>query len=302
MRRVSNFVGLVWVVGCVANAAVGWGNVGGGGSSGGAPIGTVVNTGASVAGQVPVYADTTGTNVAPSLLIPAGFGNINIPLSGIVTVNYTNLASGNIDLYTVPAGKVAYIASFFVYNSTNTTTTVIPQIYFSGTYYRMGSSASVSATNSSSIGNLSYVFNSGEIISMNTSQTGITAELILMTVSTNYGLKGIFVLPSTGDNTIYTASGGPAYMFNINNTAALGGTISVFNNSGATRAYIVYSVPSGDSPTELTRVNNGTVTASSTTVGSLGTACVFVPNNGAIIVNVNDGTATQYIRGNILQL
>lgn len=56
------------------------------GSGSGAPVGTVVNTGASVANAIPIYLDTTGTNVGPS---------------GVTITSLTNLSAGSFSIGTL---------------------------------------------------------------------------------------------------------------------------------------------------------------------------------------------------------
>lgn len=80
------------------------------GTGGGVPTGTVVNTGASVASQVPRYTDTTGTNVAPSLAQVDAVGGLTTTNTANTNVALTvNGFSGTTnDIVKVTAGGTNY--------------------------------------------------------------------------------------------------------------------------------------------------------------------------------------------------
>jgi len=73
----------------------------GGGGGAGAPVGTVVNSGTPIASAIPIYGDTTGTNLSPSQITTTGLTNL---FAGTVTVTNNLNAIKNINIVTEGAG------------------------------------------------------------------------------------------------------------------------------------------------------------------------------------------------------
>lgn len=268
------------------------------GSGGGsAPVGTVVNTGASVAGQVPVYSDSTGTNINPKTIGIAILGG-PISFSGIITnIINTNLLSGDVDLYTIPTSYIGIILSADRYNTTNATVTFYDEVKISGSYYRLLANATIASTNLSTASppNSRYAFNAGQTIAVNLSIGGTTLRYSVLLLSTNTGIRGAFLTSvSNGDNTLFTAPSTRSSVILATGIGAFGGAIVNYNNSGGTQVYKIYAVENGDSPTELNAIHFVSSTANATATGTINSP-VWVSPGGSCVVNSTSGAATQYM-------
>lgn len=183
-----------------------------------------------------------------------------------------NMATTDIDIYTVPAGKKVFLAAFYAINTSNA---IQMQIKISGIYYRLtGGSITPSKQNTPFC-----LFLAGETISYNYAG-GVTNPTVYASyiefdddTPITRPLLTSFV---AGDNTLYTCpTGYQAIPINLETSFAyLPGSLNnkpfincnsllnYFNTSGATRTLTIYSVPNGGSPSSTnatwsgTRINN----------------------------------------------
>lgn len=181
------------------------------------------------------------------------------PFSGNVTgfsidrINSNNIGSGNVDLYTVPAGKRA-IVSLTVFNSTVSSINVTPKAKLSGsaTYTALTAGQAVTTLNSNTLPTR-IVLEAGDILAVTTQSAGINAfGTVLLFDNTSCLLSPRLLTLTSGDNTLYTCPantkayfiGCPAWIYGSANNPLM----TIINNSGSTQSYKVNIVPSGSSP------------------------------------------------------
>lgn len=207
-----------------------------------------------------------------------------------ITVSNSALASGDNDLYTVPAGKRAIVTGFLTYNSTGGAITVIRNLKRSGTYYRM------SATNAGTVGSAAqgelttnlYVFEPGDIIALNTSAANLTLVLSVLLFDNTVSLYSPTVLALTsGDNILYTVPSGKTSRTvgnALNYQGSVSGSFTVTNTTGGAINCIGKYTPNGGSAISIR-------TASATDNSSL-TGALPSSLNALDVLTINSDTAT----------
>jgi hypothetical protein len=86
----------------------------------------------------------------------------------------SSLSAGNIDIYTVPAGKKSIIMATSFYNPTGSTITVQPMIKSRGVYYPIVNSVGITTHVNTSSGN-SVILEQGETLSASSSSSGLVS-------------------------------------------------------------------------------------------------------------------------------
>lgn len=161
-------------------------------------------------------------------------------------------ASGNIDLYTVPANTRA-LAAFTAYNSTVSSGTATQAVKISGTYYKLSTALTVGAGSNNGAGYLGFIFEPGDVIALVTTQTMNIFGTVYLFPNTN-GLKSPRLVGLTsGENTVYTCPIGKTAYIPTGNTITTGGSTGggnavVTNNTGGSLNYYLSYVNSGGSP------------------------------------------------------
>lgn len=231
-----------------------------------------------------VFVYSNGTT-APAIFLP----NASFPATNIINAG----ATGDIDVYTVPAGRrlVCYsqiIATNFSGGSIN----AYAELKSGGVYYPLAPAATI--TNNSS-GSGSFIVNtpatnmflSGETVSFNISATGLSLWWRCVEFDNSGALnRTALITPAAGDNTIYTVVGN-SYPINL----------VFYNGSGGTRTYNVFLVPSGGGTANANKViNGGSLTAAAKIVAATTFATGSVLANGDFIsLNDDANTATQVV-------
>lgn len=206
-----------------------------------------------------------------------------------------NAGIGDIDLYTCPSGKQAAVLGMTLAN------TVFPfvggvysEIFTGGSYrqsgYQILSGSSLPVPNVFVGG----VLQAGEKLAMRTFSLGtnIWADIVQFDILPN--LKPIKYTLSNGNNTVYTVPAGKtAYIFGqYSSLSNYNAGMFISNQSGTSRNYSIYFVPSGSAP--LT--SNLFFSFPSTTNNYLVYSSAMSLNSGdSIVVNTDSGVPTQTV-------
>lgn len=216
-----------------------------------------------------------------------------------------NAGSGNVDLYTCPAGKRASVSYISCFNSAGTTTTIQPEIYVSGTYYKIGNTSTVATTAQGNllVGKQAIILEAGEKISVNTSQAGMNFWANIVEFDNTAPIKtGKILTLSNGNNTLYTCPAGKKAVtldFDLCVNYELQKFL-YFNNSGGSRTITWYAVPNGSSPGTSNTMGNETVNSGLAAARKIG--AVMLNAGDFIVVNTTAGTATQTAWVNVMEL
>lgn len=200
--------------------------------------------------------------------VMGGLGGIYVSNPRFFSIFQSNIGSGDIDIYTVPAGKRAAIFSQHAYNSAASSTTWHTQIKVSGIYYRTSiNSSTVAGLSTASVQAPSIILEPGETFSYNTSQAGLNVWSRVMEFDINTGLKTSKILgPFTGDNTVYTVPmGKSAWMLDRN--LSINNSVGAFlaSAAGASSTIDCRVVPNGGSPGLANSSINNAVSANGVT-------------------------------------
>lgn len=355
------------------------------GVSGGAPAGTVIGTGTPSANALPIYLDTSGTNVTPSKITTSSLTNLyagtvtvtnNLTVQGTLTASnsvgnsgdvhisngagaqtawatptngltvqgnkiyvtnvqpsqligpnfslnglasppsltyigfqITNSIVGDIDVYTVPAGRKAFCSAARLWTPSTTNNTIYFEGKTNGTYYRI--SSNIALTGSATGGGSSfggsgslYILEAGETLAFNVSALNADINGSIITFPNTYNLSTFRInTPVTGTNTIFTCPANTtALILNPFSATPQSPFINWFNNSGGSRTVIVHLVKSGDVIGNWNELNNTGFTSSSSTVQNIAGAIGVVLSSGDFIdVTLDAGTATQFFYVTIFQ-
>lgn len=212
---------------------------------------------------IPDAVTKTGTQTLTNktLTSPKLTGSLfaGLPQIGNITADTTyvpivgvNLATGDRDLYTVPAGKKALIiANGRNYNPSAGTINSFSQIKVSGTYYRIsGTTNNPSGTGSNAGIGQAIVLNAGESFSLNVATTsGLNyrgAAIEFDSAETRIATARILALAS-GDNLLFTVPANKTALGITTSPVGFNGLVQVLNASGGSLNYYVNQVPSGGS-------------------------------------------------------
>lgn len=233
------------------DSAIGVAGPTGGTGATGAPgaTGATGSTGATgtfatgTAGQFIHYngsGSASGSNVNNLLGVPAT--GINLPVARVF-----GSAVGHNNVYTVPAGKYAFIASTVLFANTGVASgTGFCEISHSSTYYQLALASTSVAVNASLNYNCGgFIMLSGDILSMNTSVAGFNAVFFVV----EYDSATALLVPfwqfglTSGNNTIVTVPAAtavtPGFVVNV----TIGGF--VFTGTGGSQTINQYLVPTG---------------------------------------------------------
>ena len=218
-----------------------------------------------------------GANVSVPVSSMAGVLNFGVSVQGLTTTGINVAAgSGDVDVFTVPAGKRA-LCVFNYFNSAGTTTTIFSEVKIGGVYYRANTNSTVGTLTNSSSGYLGIVLEAGDSFAQNCSQAGMNFFGTAFVFPNTNGLKTVRVTTGlqTGDNTIYTCPVGKTASISLSNNQITGSSSSalapaLFNTSGGTLSFFFNIVKFGDAPSTANKafpttvvLNNNAVTGSS---------------------------------------
>lgn len=219
----------------------------------------------------------------------AVIAGITLPNAKFVRIQGVNLNTGDNDLYTVPAGKRAFIGvTGQIYNNSAGSITWYWEIKVSGTYYRLSSSLTT-ATGDGITATAGIVLEPGETFAVNVATTnGLNALLQAIEFDSIAPLFSPKLLTlASGDQTLYTCPTGKTAIGLGNTGPAVGGsTISVVAD-GTGQSVKVHLVPSGNSVG-----NTYKIVPTTSIAANVRQAFTFVPALGAgdfININVSAG-------------
>lgn len=240
----------------------------------------------------------TSANIAGSpLLINAKY------ISGIKS----NAGTGDIDIYTVPAGKRAVVnANWVTYNTTGGGIDVYRTVKIAGTYYRIGAAVTIAANSQSTSLTQSNVliYEAGETIAINTTATGLNLYFsILIFDDTSYVKSKKIITLANGDNTLYTVPNNYNAQVLGNNSLVAGtfvGAVQIFNSSGGARAYNVYVVSSGQAVSNSYKIQ--AIASAGNNVMQQVSAAGSLASGDYIVVNTNSGASNQFSWINVVEI
>jgi hypothetical protein len=228
------------------------------------------------------------------------FGAINLSVSNVLypKAYSINMGSGNVDLYTVPANRMALWVDTVVTNPTGSggAMTTLVQAKVSGTYHTFDfvSAGLAAGSYGRTAAQAPFLLLAGEIASVNLSTTGASVwpSIIEFDASANIARSVLFSLAS-GNNTVFTVPAGKTVQFVAFPSASSlpqVGTLWYWNNSGGTPTVSMNVVPNAGSPSLQNQIFTGSIAnqqmAQQTFYGGL--------NPGDFInVNTSSATATQ---------
>lgn len=193
----------------------------------------------------------TGIQNPGGLYLP--FGGTNVTGLSYPRAAQNNASSGNVDLYTCPAGKRAWIGGISAYNTTGSSITAIPKIKISSTYYQIGSSSTLNANIDTLVDFFWGVFiEAGDKATVNLSASGANVWARVVEFDNTAPMKmERLVDPATGQHTVYTVPSGKTAVLTDGvigiNGGYWSGSIRAANFTGNNGDYQIYVVNSGGS-------------------------------------------------------
>jgi hypothetical protein len=181
--------------------------------------------------------------IAADIGIDYGWPGFGLSSAATYEVQSFTLAAGANDVYTVPAGKRAFVSNVLISQTTGGALTIIPQLKASGSYYRLSTSQSLSSSATATTATIGvnnsyaplYVFEAGESFALNS--TGVATGLAyIVEFPDTDPLKSAKVLAAAGggDRTIYTApSNGAAILDNAFRFISQPGAFHITNGTGS---------------------------------------------------------------------
>lgn len=212
-----------------------------------------------------------------------------------------NTASGAVDIYTCPSGKRALIGEIDVYNPTVGAINITPKATISSSLLLLSAIQSVSAGarlfgNNGGFG-APLCLAAGDKLSVLTSAIGLNVSFFVMEIPDTSNVRGIVVKDlANGDNTVYTCpSGKQAYLYNPISAGLITRSprLLVANESGSSRNYTPYFVPSGGTIGTTTQTSPATAIANAASANF--NIDSFFEAGDALVVNTNNGTAGQNV-------
>jgi hypothetical protein len=198
------------------------------------------------------------------------FGGINLPVSNVLypkAYSVSMVASGNVDLYTVPANRLALAQDVILTNPAGNTgsITCLAAVKVSGVYHTFDFISNALAVGSygRSQGMAPFLLHAGETFAVNTDRAGgsVWASIIEFDATANINDARLFTLAS-GNNTVFTVPAGKTVQF-IGFPSALNlvqsGWVWYWNATLAIRTVSVNVVPSGGSPAVANQISTGSI-------------------------------------------
>lgn len=224
-------------------------------------------------------------------------------LTGVKFVNGNSSSTGaaDIDVYTVPAGKTAFVYSINYCNTTVSAIQCNTEVKISGVYYTIvRTSVSGSASPNTQIG---IVLLAGETLAVNIAASGINLWAQIMEFDNTAGItiaKSFTI--ANGDNTLYTCPSGKVGIMLDRNLSRTSSTVHwrYLNQSGGTRSIQGYVVPNGGSAGSTNQVFTASV--NNNTSGAMVTGGQILSAGDFIVLTTNSGAGTQSCWINMLEV
>lgn len=252
-----------------------------------------------VAGKVPMEQIPDGLGGGASGL-PASIVSVFAGLKNLNPIGFqlqTIASPSNVDVYTVPAGKVAVVGASNIFNNGLATSANFILKAKIGTDYRIVGSLNVGA-NSGNTFQSSFLFQAGETIAYQ-SQTSTT--MVTLRVFEADRPDGLYVNDTTtfvaGDNVIAVApvgkrlviAGAPGV-----STLTAASAILYSNETGASRPVYLNVYPTGGSAGTLNRIG-GTATVANLAASATGTSVTLNPGD-SLSLNTTSNAMGQFAR------
>lgn len=218
--------------------------------------------------------------------------------------------SGDVDLYTVPAGRRALVGSYHTLNQALTATTYFPEIKIGSTYYRV----SVNASPASGLGITSpaieLILEAGDSFAVNVSQAGLNLFAQIIEFDANSPLKSARIAgPVSGDQVFYTVPVGkqaliPNFLYMFNDGGSAAGFVPTFvADGGGARTITWYQIPSGGTKGTATQ-SRPSATVNANTISSAGAAPapVTMIEGDMLLLNVDVGNPAQFVWTPVIEM
>lgn len=233
-----------------------------------------------------------------------GFPEFKNPVPKVVS--QSSSSTGNVDLYTVPAGKKVFIAQFFCWGR-GTSVNCRLSINSGGTYYLLGTNA-VSTTIQYLLPTFCLAL-AGEKIAYNLSAAAtVNTRLSFWEFDDDTPIvRGALFTLANGDNTVYTCPAGKqayplSFHRDVGNNVGNTNTVNYWNGSGGTRAISFYYVPAGGSAATTNRTFTGSVSNNDGLLGINNSTTFPTLNAGdSFVINTDAATNTQVAWINVVE-
>lgn len=212
-----------------------------------------------------------------------------------VFVRSLALASGDNEVYTVPANRKAWVVRVSLHQPAggSTIATHLKQ-KISGTSYRVSANANLTSQGVTSHTN-GNILEEGDILVVNIADVGAGINAYCKIIEFDAGTGPTLVRTlslTTGDNTIYTTPvGKEAFVLSVglqfNQNMEQPG-ILIANESGVASTFTVYRLQSGESVEASKQVNFSASIADNGVTEFLMGAAGYLPAGASIVVNTSD--------------
>jgi hypothetical protein len=233
-------------------------------------------------------------------------GGICLPSVKYPRANINSSASGNNDVYTVPAGRRTIVLTSTLRSGSGSTATIVQNWKISGTYYTTTFSA-ISLTAGTVLNDTNdggFIMEAGESISFNSNQTAINMYVQLIEFDSAASLKTVKTIGATnGDQTIYTCPSGKMAAIMSGNGQIWGMTnrgLFISNNSGGSITSNIYIVPNGNSK-GANNLFQGSIATSNGLCSRINCAAILSPGD-FIVWNCNTTNANALCAATILEI
>jgi hypothetical protein len=223
-----------------------------------------------------------------------------LPNPSTAQILASNIGTGDIDLYTVPAGKRALVECQ-VWNSTASSISYFAEVKIGATYYPLSAKQTLANTageNANAFPLYPIVLEAGQKVAINTTGTGLNVTGTVYLFDNTGNLKSAVITTFiAGDNTVYTCPAGKT-SYLVHGPASLGSTAATvpfifgMNGAGATIAYKWNVVASGGSPgtsNQITISISSAATAGNPITFGRNVSAAFTPGD---FISVNSGANT----------
>lgn len=180
---------------------------------------------------------------------------------------FSNVGTGDTDLFTVPTGK-KYVVFGQAWNSTAASITFYCQVKLGDAVYRPTVAAQTLANTATAAAGLFSVMilEAGQIFSIHTTGTGLNLTGTIYVFDANVNIRTAFISSFiNGNNPVYTCpTGKKAYIYgHLPNHNSVGscGSVQGYNNSAGSLTYKWNYVPNGGTPSTANQIDASIVAA-----------------------------------------
>jgi hypothetical protein len=225
---------------------------------------------------------------------------LNLPGLAVRSIKVTTSATGDVDLYTCPANKKAFLYSVNLFNGSSSSANVYLEAKIGSVYYPIGTLASIlNGVSGIRVPSTPFVIEAGEKFAFSTSQEPFNAIGMVLEFDDTAEIKTARLTSLTlGDNVLYTCPGGKSAI-TVNNSFSPGGStnscLSYYNASGISRAFKAHVVASGGTAGTTNQIAFNNVSSGPGSANPQAAAAIFGLNAGDFVnINTDSGDATQF--------